>query len=168
MNECIFCKIANKSLKAFVVYDDEDVIAFLDVYPRSKGMTIVIPKSHYSSFEENPELSKKVFEIAEYISLSMRKALNAKLVGIGILPSAVQHFHIKVYPYYEDQIPLIENKPLENVKEEELAEIANNIKNNIVIPKKKEEEIVEEKKEEESKQRTKKDVEYIRRELEIA
>src|SRR3989338_4798653 len=46
MADCIFCKIARKEIPAHLVYEDQKVLAFLDVNPHAKGHTVVIPKEH--------------------------------------------------------------------------------------------------------------------------
>ena len=46
MEDCIFCKIARKEIPSSIVYEDKDVIAFLDINPFSIGHTLVVPKKH--------------------------------------------------------------------------------------------------------------------------
>lgn len=53
--ECPFCQIAQKKLQAFVVGENENAIAFLDLNPANFGHVIVIPKKHYEKLEEIPE-----------------------------------------------------------------------------------------------------------------
>lgn len=50
MDDCLFCKIAAKKISAHVIYEDDDTLAFLDIMPRTKGHTIVIPKVHAQPF----------------------------------------------------------------------------------------------------------------------
>ena len=47
MDNCIFCKIVNGEIPCYKVYEDADVLAFLDVSPVTKGHTLVIPKEHF-------------------------------------------------------------------------------------------------------------------------
>ena len=51
---CIFCKIANGTIPCYKVYEDNEVIAFLDVNPSSRGHTLVLPKEHFSSMVTCP------------------------------------------------------------------------------------------------------------------
>lgn len=46
MDQCIFCRIIRKEIPNYTVYEDDDVLAFLDIEPRAKGHTMVIPKEH--------------------------------------------------------------------------------------------------------------------------
>ena len=48
MNDCIFCKIGRKEIPAKVLYEDDIVIAYLDINPMHSGHTLIIPKNHYN------------------------------------------------------------------------------------------------------------------------
>lgn len=160
MAECIFCLIAKKSMKSRIVHEDSSTVAFLDITPRSKGMCLVIPKKHLEDFTGDLELSKKVFESALIVSEKIQKALNPLTVFISVIPSQVPHIHIRVYPVYEKQVPLIENNPI-NVTDAEMDDIAKKISSISVKIQKNENideaETVEEKKTEEKPKLEKKD-----------
>jgi histidine triad (HIT) family protein len=169
--ECIFCKIARKEIPSEIIYEDENFVAFLDIYPRSKGMSLVIPKKHVKAFEEDENLSKELFLLAIKISEAIKKALSPITISIAYMPSQIEHLHLRIYPYFENEIPLIENKPIE-IKPEELKNIAEIIRKNIKIEKqeKKQEEVKEEKKEEEKKERPRSEEEifWLKRDWQIA
>ena len=55
MENCIFCKIASHIIPSSVVYEDDDVIAFLDISQTTEGHTLVIPKAHY---DQHPPIRK--------------------------------------------------------------------------------------------------------------
>jgi histidine triad (HIT) family protein len=109
--ECVFCNIAKKQLPAKIVYEDEFTIGFLDIRPRSKGMTIVTCKQHFENFSESSELALKVFESACKVAEKIENALQPKAIAISLMPSEIKHFHLRIYPYYENEIPLIEAQP---------------------------------------------------------
>jgi histidine triad (HIT) family protein len=132
--ECVFCKIARKEIKSEIIYEDGNFLAFLDIHPRSKGMSLVIPKKHVKSFEEDENLSKEMFFIAVKIAESIKKALSPLAISIAYVPSQIEHLHLRIYPYFENEIPLIENKPIE-IKPEELENIAETIRKNIRMDK---------------------------------
>jgi histidine triad (HIT) family protein len=46
MDECLFCKIARKEIPAALVYEDEDLLAFKDIFPQAPVHLIIIPKAH--------------------------------------------------------------------------------------------------------------------------
>lgn len=52
---CIFCKIVNNELPAAKVYEDEELLAFLDIKPESKGHILLIPKKHKAMLEDLSE-----------------------------------------------------------------------------------------------------------------
>ena len=166
---CLFCEIVKKNIPSKIVYEDHSSLAFLDINPRSKGMTVVIPKEHLESFDKNLDLSSKVFKSAEVVALMIKNSLSPLFVDFSIIPSVeVPHFHVKLYPVYEEDIPenvpLIENKPA-RTSEGELEEIAQKIRSEAVEleEEKKEEEKVEERPKE--KKRSSREIRAIRREL---
>jgi histidine triad (HIT) family protein len=166
--DCIFCSIAQKSLVSRIVYEDAHTLAFLDITPRSKGMCLVIPKKHIEDFSQDMNLAKETFETALIVQQKIIKALNPLTVFIALLPSQVPHAHIRVYPVYEKEIPLIENKPVQT-SDAELDEIAKNLKNINIVKQRQEEEkpkVVVEKKVETPA--IKEDTSWIKRYFEVA
>ncbi len=162
--ECIFCEIVKGNVKSKIVHEDEISLAFLDINPRSKGMTIVIPKQHYEKFDENFEVCARVFLSALIVGEKIKQALNPKEIIFSIIPSEiVKHFHIRIYPVF-DEIPLKEAKPL-IVSEEELESIAEKIRSIRIELKEEKEEKIEEKKEE--RERSEEEVYWIKRDFEI-
>ncbi len=161
---CIFCAIVAKKIPAKVVYEDERTIAFLDIRPRSKGMTLVVPKKHFETADGNEDEIVNTFATALKVARGIHEALSPLDISIAIMPSEIKHFHIRVYPYYKDEIPLMEAQPKE-AKEEELEGTRQAIARAI-------EAIfsTEEKKEQppEEKERSEEEVFWIRRELELA
>ncbi len=170
MTDCIFCKIARKEIPSLIVHEDSEVVAFLDINPRSKGMCLVIPKKHFVNFDEDMDTASKVFDAALVVAEKIKKALSPDAVFIAMLPGQVPHFHVRVYPAYKDQIPLFENRPIE-VNQEELQSIAQKIKSVEVSWSRstRVEEVVPEKKEEEEPKKEKKldeeDVFWMKRNL---
>ncbi len=102
--ECIFCRIVEREAPAYIVYEDEDVMAFLDIYPVSKGHTLVIPKKHFRAVEDTPdELLSKVWLTASRIARKFRLEHGAP--GVNIVTNSgetagqvVFHFHVHVIP----------------------------------------------------------------------
>jgi len=115
---CIFCKIADKKIPASILYEDDDVIAFLDNNPVSYGHCLVISKEHFDSFLSTPKsVMHKVIDVAQRIGQVEMKSLGAK--GINILTNcyeaagqSVKHFHVHVIPRYNapDGLKLEMNK----------------------------------------------------------
>ncbi len=171
VDECVFCKIVMREMPAKIVHEDSDCMAFLDINPRSKGMCIVVPKKHFTNFDQNFELASKIFDKALIVAEKIKKSLEPMSVALSIMQAQVSHFHVRVYPVYKDQIPLIENKPIE-ITEEELDSLAHRIRSAPVEWKGRETKEVEEKskeiKEEKPKEkRSEEDVEWVRRQWEM-
>lgn len=100
--ECVFCKIVKGEIPSAKLYEDDLVLAFLDIMPANKGHTLVIPKKHYEVLTDIPvdELEKLMDElkkVAEAV-IEATKAegfnilMNNKKVAGQIVPHA--HFHI--------------------------------------------------------------------------
>lgn len=106
MSDCIFCKIVNGEIPAAKVYENEHVVAFLDISQVTKGHTLIIPKVHKENlFELTPELAKNVFESAPVIANAIKKAYNP--IGLNLVNNngekagqSVFHFHMHLIPRY--------------------------------------------------------------------
>jgi diadenosine tetraphosphate (Ap4A) HIT family hydrolase len=106
---CIFCKIVRRRAPASIIYENESVMAFLDIRPLNLGHTLVIPKDHYVDIFDIPEnLLSEVHILSKKNSLAVKKATCSD--GISIIQqngkSAGQdifHFHVHVIPRFERQ-----------------------------------------------------------------
>ena len=78
--DCIFCKIAEGSIPSHKVYEDDDVLAFLDISQVTQGHTLVILKEHSQNFLTTPkDVMHKVMDVAQRIGQVAIKFLGAKL-----------------------------------------------------------------------------------------
>lgn len=107
MNQCLFCKIGAGEIQSYTIFENEDVRAFLDIHPCSKGHTVVIPKKHFSEIGEmNEEEWLKVMNgLRETISLVDKKLKPGGMnIGINNRPpagQAVLHVHWHIIPREE-------------------------------------------------------------------
>jgi histidine triad (HIT) family protein len=105
-DNCIFCKIVNGDIPAAKVYEDEDVLAFLDISQVTKGHTLVIPKLHQENvFELKPETAKQLFSVVPKIANAINETYEP--LGLNILNNngkaagqAVFHYHLHLIPRY--------------------------------------------------------------------
>ena len=105
----IFCRIIDGEIPCHKLYEDEDVLAFLDISQVTKGHALVVPKKHYDNFLSIPqEEMHKVMDVAQRIGQIAIKFLGAK--GVNILTNCyaaagqtVNHFHVHVIPRYGDE-----------------------------------------------------------------
>lgn len=104
--DCLFCKIINKEIPSSIIYEDSDVLAFLDINPTTNGDTLIIPKKHYKDFLEVPnEILVKMYEVAQKLYPMYKEKLHCD--GITISHNTdygqeIKHFHIHFIPRYKD------------------------------------------------------------------
>lgn len=138
MNDsCVFCKIANGTIPSYKVYEDNEILAFLDVNPASRGHTLVVTKQHFDSVVTTPKaILDKAFEVAQLVAQAEIKELGA--TGVNILTNCgksagqtVNHFHIHVIPRYDEDGLKLEFPP-KQLENSQLAEIKDSIKKGLV------------------------------------
>ncbi len=106
MSECIFCEIVLRREPAYIVYEDDDVIIFLDKYPLSYGHLLIAPKKHFVDIVDTPpNLVSRIFILARAFGVAAMKYLGA--TGFRIMTNkgssagqVVFHFHVHVIPRY--------------------------------------------------------------------
>lgn len=99
MDDCIFCKIANKEVPADFVFENKDAAAFLDVNPKAKVHVLIIPKKHIESIKHLEEADKEL--IGELILAAKKIAEEKGLEGYKLIVNVgreggqlVDHLHI--------------------------------------------------------------------------
>jgi histidine triad (HIT) family protein len=106
---CVFCKIVRRQSPASIVYEDETVMAFLDIRPLNMGHTLVITKAHYVDIFDTPEEQiRQVHRVTKQVALAVKKATKAD--GISIIQQNgkaagqdIFHLHVHVVPRFEGQ-----------------------------------------------------------------
>lgn len=106
--DCIFCKIVKGEVPSYKIYEDENVLAFLDINPVNKGHTLVIPKKHYENIYDISDkdlenvtmvtktLAKKYKKVCEADGFTIQQA-NEKAGG-----QVVFHYHVHLIPRYDE------------------------------------------------------------------
>jgi histidine triad (HIT) family protein len=132
-DSCIFCKIVQKKTHASTIYEDDKVIAFLDIRPLNEGHTLVIPKRHYAFIYEVPDeevahLCKAVKKVAS----AVKKGVKADGITItqqneSAAGQDVFHVHVHVIPRYAGQ-RLMRFDETEEATKAELDEVAKKIR----------------------------------------
>jgi diadenosine tetraphosphate (Ap4A) HIT family hydrolase len=101
-DDCIFCKVINSEFDSAKIWENENFLAFLDLNPNAKGMTLVIPKKHFDS--DTFLMPKKDYQelmlAARKVSKILRKGLPVNRVAMVAEGMGVNHAHIKLYPLY--------------------------------------------------------------------
>lgn len=109
MQDCLFCKIVRGEVPCYKVYEDDAVLAFLDVGPVSKGHTLVIPKEHAENLEAgSEETSVALMRAVHRIAPKIMSALQASGYNLGmnhgeIAGQEVLHTHLHIMPRYAGQ-----------------------------------------------------------------
>ena len=132
MNDCIFCKIINREVPANIVYEDDNVLSFLDIKGLNPGHTLIIPKKHLTNiYELDTPTAEHVFGVVPKIARAIKQAVSAEGVNIGMNNEAAAgqvefHAHVHVIPRYaNDGYKLWEGK---SVPADESLTIAEQIK----------------------------------------
>ena len=101
MHSCIFCQIISRKASAFIVYEDDDHLAFLDAYPQSRGHLQLIPKIHYQWVYDIRDMGS-FFSVAGRIIRAIIPALGADHVTIATFGRHVAHAHLWIVPQYRN------------------------------------------------------------------
>lgn len=122
--DCIFCKIISGEIPSQVIWEDENHMAFLDIFPLRTAQTVVVPKEHlhssiYALSDEDYHAlmtaSKRVAELLE----DKLDAERTMVVGEGL---EIDHVHLKLYPRFRNEGGLVHGgPPADSEKLEELA-----------------------------------------------
>ena len=93
----VFCKIVDGEIPCYKLYEDDDVLAFLDISQVTKGHALVISKKHYENFLSTPqEVMHKVMDVAQRIGQVSIKLLGAK--GVNILSNCYKEAGLILVP----------------------------------------------------------------------
>ena len=116
-NDCIFCAIAEGEIPSFKVYEDDLVLAYLDINPCSEGHTLVIPKAHYAGLLDAPDAALgEILSRVKKVAAHIKEALPCD--GFNILQNngesagqTVMHVHFHIVPRYgKDELSFANHK----------------------------------------------------------
>jgi histidine triad (HIT) family protein len=104
--DCIFCKIVAGTVPSVKIYEDDQVLAFMDIGPIIKGHVLVIPKSHYNPIMETPDdVLAALIAVARRIARAQAAGLGADGINVSqangtCAGQAVAHIHFHVIPRF--------------------------------------------------------------------
>jgi histidine triad (HIT) family protein len=99
MTKCLFCRIAAGALPAHKIYEDDHILAFLDLHPIRPGHALVIPKAHHVWFEDlPPDLATRVTTCAQQLARRMKALYGVPRVAMFYTGIHVPHAHAHVVP----------------------------------------------------------------------
>ncbi|MFH0993274.1 MAG: HIT family protein [bacterium] len=116
--DCVFCRILNGEIPSYKLFENDDVLAILDISQATKGHTLIIAKKHYKNlYDIDAALAGNVFSVVPKIANAIKKAFNP--IGMNVIINTekplqtVFHFHIHLiprYPYDGVDIDFINNQ----------------------------------------------------------
>jgi histidine triad (HIT) family protein len=135
--DCVFCRILNGEIPSYKIFENDDVLAILDISQATKGHTLIIAKKHFKNlYDIDAALAGNVFSVVPKIANAIKKAFNP--IGMNVVINTekplqtVFHFHIHLIPRYPNDgvdIDFINNAG--NTPRETYMETAYRIKDNL-------------------------------------
>ncbi|MED3551462.1 HIT family protein [Cytobacillus praedii] len=139
MSDCIFCKIVNGDIPSSKVFENEHVMAFLDISQITKGHTLIIPKIHNENiYDLSPEAARNIFEVVPQIATAIKEQFNP--IGMNVITNTgeqagqtVFHYHMHLIPRYGsgDGFGAVWKSHQSDYTPSDLQEIADGIKKHI-------------------------------------
>ena len=136
--DCIFCNIIERHAPADIVYEDQDSIAFLDIYPLNPGHTLVVSKRHYATLDEMPpDEFGLLFSTVAKVMRGVKAAVEADGINIGqsngkAASQDVFHVHVHIIPRFSRESTAGEPFPdRKKISREDMIKLGNKIKTHV-------------------------------------
>ena len=108
--DCIFCKIIKGEIPSYKIYEDDTVMAFLDINPYNPGHTLIIPKEHTLDINTiDSDILNHIMEVGKNIAKNVCEKLNAPgftLIQNNGFVQEVKHFHLHMIPKYTNKFEM--------------------------------------------------------------
>lgn len=105
---CVFCEIIKGNIPADKIYEDDNVLAFLDAKPHNPGHSLIIPKKHFQNLEEIDEKTLTQLSIVlKKVGNMMKEKLGVSAYNVienngPLAGQVVSHIHFHIIPRYEN------------------------------------------------------------------
>lgn len=124
----IFSKIINDEIPAYKILENENFLAFLDIFPLAKGHVLVIPKKEIDYlFDISLDEYGELWKFAQQVAKAMDKVIDCKRIGVAVIGLEVPHAHIHLVPL-NNVSDINFERPKLSFSEEEMNEVAQNIR----------------------------------------
>ena len=102
VNACSFCDIAAKQAEAVVLFEDDEVLAFLDTSPIRRGHSHIIPKQHFATFDVMPPaLAGRIIALGQELARRLKATYKVERVAFLFTGGDVAHAHAHLIPMHE-------------------------------------------------------------------
>jgi histidine triad (HIT) family protein len=124
----IFSKIINDEIPAYKILENENFLAFLDIFPLAKGHVLVIPKKEIDYlFDISSHEYGELWKFAQQVAKAMDKVIDCKRIGVAVIGLEVPHAHIHLVPL-NNVSDINFERPKLSFSEEEMNEVAQKIR----------------------------------------
>ncbi|OLS30506.1 MAG: HIT-like protein [Candidatus Heimdallarchaeota archaeon AB_125] len=132
VEDCLICKIIDGKIPSYTLYEDEEIKVFLDIYPMSKGHSLVVPKKHFEDIFTISEVDMIFTKKIPVIASRLKRITGA--TGMNIIQNngrdagqILNHIHFHLVPRFpNDGLTLIPSKSeLDEETAKELVEMYN-------------------------------------------
>lgn len=101
-SDCLFCKMANNEIMPNIIYENDELLAFLDIGPIREGHVQIIPRAHFEYFDDLPEeLATKIILLGQKIAVAQKRLYKVERVGFLFTGGDIPHAHAHVVPLHE-------------------------------------------------------------------
>ena len=124
----IFTRIINRELPSYIVCEDSENIAFLDINPLRRGHTLIVPKLEVDNiFSLNENSYNSLFSFAKRVATNMKKKITCNRIGMSVVGLDVPHAHIHLIPINSFEDMNFNKSPLK-LTDEEMLNICKSLK----------------------------------------
>ena len=137
VKECVFCKIIRGEIPCCKVYEDDLILAFLDIAPFNIGHTVIIPKDHQNSITTLDEIyANRIIKMAPKIGVALMRTINAEGFNLflnngSVAGQTVWHCHMHVLPRFAGDKVVISSEPQKYDSLDQMAELAGKLFNKL-------------------------------------
>ena len=127
----IFTRIINREIPGYIVAEDEQCIAFLDINPLVMGHTLVVPKKEVDYIYDLDDHTLTALNLfARRVAVAIEKSVSCKRIGVAVIGLEVPHTHIHLVPMNRtDDLNFTRDKL--SPSKDELAAMAERMRNNL-------------------------------------
>ena len=127
----IFTKIINKELPGYIIDENQDFIAFLDINPLTMGHSLIVPKKEIDHFFNlDDKILEDILIFSKRISKALKKTVECDRVGISVIGLEVPHAHLHLVPINQEGDMNFSNEKI-ILSENEFKNLLSRIKSNL-------------------------------------